>query len=287
MRRLFLFVIIVTAISVGSLFGQVSIVHPTVEYQDGSQPLATNVPRFSWRYSSDKLKDVEQVTYRIIVASTEENARNDIGDLWDSKTVASNQMLLIPYEGKPLHSRDKAYWKVITSVAYPGEYQNQGYGTLAVIKWTVSDINYFEVSLLDSADWKAKWIGGEFYNDDIHGKTRIASRYLRKEFSLSKNIREARLYVSGLGQYSAYLNGQEVAPEEILKPALSDYTKRVYFNAYDVTDFLKKGSNAVGVTLAGGRYTTIRYDEKEMEYGGLTHAKHFGTPRLLLQLEVT
>jgi alpha-L-rhamnosidase len=39
--------------------------------------------------------------------------------------------------------------------------------------------------------------------------------------------------------------------------------------------------------LAGGRYTTIRYDEKEMEYGGLTHAKHFGTPRLLLQLEVT
>ena len=54
-----------------------------------------------------------------------------------------------------------------------------------------------------------------------------------------------------------------------------------------MTDFLKKGNNAVGVVLAGGRYTTIRYDANEMEYGGLTHAKHFGTPRLLLQLEVT
>jgi alpha-L-rhamnosidase len=286
MKRYFLLLAALFLAHLG-LFGQVKVICPTVEYQDGSQPLATNVPRFSWRYSSDKLKDVRQHTYRIIVASTEENAQNDIGDLWDSKTVVSERMLLIPYEGKPLHSRDKAYWKVITSVVYPGDYQNQGYGTEAVFQWTVSDINTFEISLLDSADWQAKWIGGDFYNDDIHGKTRIASRYLRKEFALRNNIRKARLYISGLGQYSAYLNGQEVAPEEILKPALSDYTKRVYFNAYDVTDFLKKGNNAVGVVLAGGRYTTIRYDANEMEYGGLTHAKHFGTPRLLLQMEVT
>ena len=296
MRRLFLFVILVTAVSVSSLFGQVSIVHPTVEYQDGSQPLATNVPRFSWRYETEDSTtaqraiaiDVKQTSYRIVVASTRENAEKNIGDLWDTKTFSSNRMLLIPYEGKPLHSRDKAFWKVIASVKYNWKNEEtNGLGVSTLVEFIESDINFFEISLLDSADWKAKWIGGEFYNDDIHGKTRIASRYLRKEFSLSKNIRQARLYVSGLGQYSAYLNGQEVAPEEILKPALSDYTKRVYFNAYDVTDFLKKGSNAVGVVLAGGRYTTIRYDEKEMEYGGLTHAKHFGTPRLLLQLEVT
>ena len=296
MRRLFLFVIIVTAISVSSLFGQISIVHPTVEYQDGSQPLATNVPRFSWRYETeDSTTDqraiainVKQTSYRIVVASTRENAEKNIGDLWDTKTLSSNRMLLIPYEGKPLHRCDKAFWKVIASVTYNWKNEEtNGLGVTTLVEFIESDINSFEISLLDSTDWKAKWIGGEFYNDDIHGKTRIASRYLRKEFSLSKNIRQARLYVSGLGQYSAYLNGQEVAPEEILKPALSDYTKRVYFNAYDVTDFLKKGSNAIGVVLAGGRYTTIRYDEKEMEYGGLTHAKHFGTPRLLLQLEVT
>ena len=296
MRRLFFFVVILTAISDSSIFGQVTISHVTVEYQDGTQPLATNVPRFSWRYESGD-SNVRQTSYRIVVASTQENAKKNIGDLWDTKTVTSDRMLLIPYEGKPLHSRDKAYWKVIASTTchevtsvkhYDADvFLEETSDTVTRVRFIESDITSFEISLLDSTDWQAKWIGGDFYNDDIHGKTRIASRYLRKEFALRNNIRKARLYISGLGQYSAYLNGLEVAPEEILKPALSDYTKRVYFNAYDVTDFLKKGNNAVGVTLAGGRYTTIRYNEEEMEWGGLTHAKHFGTPRLLLQLEVT
>ena len=271
-------------LSVWVACGQITITHETVEYQDGSQPLATNVPRFSWRYETEE-SNVKQTSYRIIVASTKDLVEQKVGDLWDTKTVASDRMLLIPYEGKPLHSRDRVYWKVITSVTHITP--NTDIGNSTIVEFIESDINTFEISLLDSSDWKAKWIGGDFYNDNIQGKTSIASRYLRKEFALSKNIREARLYISGLGQYSAYLNGQEVAPDEILKPALSDYRKRVYFNAYDVTDMLKKGNNAIGVTLAGGRYTTIRYDEEEMEYGGLTHAKHFGTPRLLLQLEVT
>ena len=296
MNKKLVLAIILVLTAVGGVIGQVTIVHPTVEYQDGSRPLATNVPRFSWRYETDD-SDVRQTSYRIVVASSRENVENNIGDLWDSKTVASERMLLIPYEGKPLHSRDGAYWKVIASTTChevasvkhyrDGEFLNETLDTVTRVRFIESNVNTFEISLLDSADWHAKWIGGDFYNDDIHGKTRIASRYLRKEFTLSKNIRKARLYISGLGQYSAYLNGREVAPEEILKPALSDYTKRVYFNAYDVTDFLNKGNNAVGVALAGGRYTTVRFDEKEMEYGGLTHAKHFGTPRLLLQLEVT
>ena len=272
----------------------------SVEYQDGSQPLATNVPRFSWRYESGD-SNVRQTSYRIIVASTQENAEKNLGDLWDTKTVASNRMLLIPYEGKPLHSRDKVYWKVITSIThhvitevthttYSRVNEYKSLDTVTHVSFIESKINTFEISLLDSTDWQAEWIGGDFYGDILQGHSRIPARYLRKEFSLRNNIREARLYISGLGQYSAYLNGQEVAPEEILKPALSDYNKRVYFNAYDVTDMLKKGNNAVGVTLAGGRYYTVRYNEnnkEEFEWGGLTHAMHYGTPRLLLQLEVT
>ena len=274
----------------------VTLVHPTVEYQDGSQPLATDVPRFSWRYESGD-SNVRQTSYRILVASSKDLLDQGVGDLWDSKTVASDRMLLIPYEGKPLHSRDKAYWKVIASTTLheiadvkhyrDGDFINKTSDTLTRVRFIESDINSFEISLLDSTDWHAQWIGGDFDDDHIEGKTHIASRYLRKEFSLRQDIREARLYISGLGQYSAYINGDEVAPEEILKPALSDYSKRVYFNAYDVTDFLKKGNNAVGVVLAGGRYTSVRFDSTEMEYGGLTHARHFGTPRLLLQLEVT
>ena len=252
----------------------------TVEHQDGSQPLATAQPRFSWNYETEA-ENVKQISYRIIVSSSEELAWHGNGDLWDSKVVNSSQMLFIPYEGTPLHSRDKAYWRVYATLTC-GEDNHQ--------VTAQSSVNTFEISLLDSTDWHAKWIGGDFYGDILQGHSRIPARYLRKEFSLRNNIREARLYISGLGQYSAYLNGQEVSPEEILKPALSDYNKRVYFNAYDVTDMLKKGNNAVGVTLAGGRYYTVRYNEnnkEEFEWGGLKHAMHYGTPRLLLQLEVT
>ena len=261
------------------------LVHPTVEYQDGSQPLATAEPRFSWNYQAD-VRDVRQTSYRIIVASTPENARNNIGDLWDSRTIPSDRMLLIPYQGKSLGSRDQAYWKVITTVTYRQE--TDVTNPTGLLDTTIeSKISHFEISLLSPDDWYAQWIGFNYDDDSLVQKTRIAARYLRKEFLLRDEIREARLYISGLGQYSAFLNGTEVAPQELLKPALSDYHKRVYFNAYDVTRLLQKGDNAIGVILAGGRYMAMRYNESEREWGGVNHTRHFGAPMLILQLEVT
>ena len=76
----------------------VSIVNPNVEQQVHPQALATNQPRFSWQYETTESNVVQQ-DYRIIVASTAENAQMGIGDLWDSKTVASSQMLNIPMLG--------------------------------------------------------------------------------------------------------------------------------------------------------------------------------------------
>ena len=196
--------------------------------------MATAQPRFSWNYETTE-NEVIQQNYRIIVATTGENAQNGVGDLWDSGVVPSNQMLYIPYAGKPLQSRDKAYWKVITTVAAKGKKAK-----------VESEVKSFEISLLIQEDWQAKWIGHEFEDDVLVGKTRLAARYLRKDFALKNDIKEARLYVSGMGVYSAYLNGSEIAPEELLKPTLSWYSKRVYFNTYDVTKMLNSGDNAIG-----------------------------------------
>jgi alpha-L-rhamnosidase len=257
----------------GSL--DVTITNPNVEQQFHEQALATAQPRFSWNYETTE-NEVVQQNYHIIVASTAENAQNGVGDLWDSGVVSSNQMLYIPYAGKELHSRDKAYWKVITTVASKGKKAK-----------VESEVKSFEISLLNQDDWQAKWIGHEFEDDVLVGKTRLAARYLRKEFSLKNDIKEARLYVSGMGVYSAYLNGREIAPEELLKPTLSWYSKRVYFNTYDVTEMLNSGDNAIGVILEGGRYTSIRYNAANPNWDGTDHVFGFGTPRLLLQLEVT
>ena len=274
MKRFFILLLALISLASCSKLN-VEIVKPTVEQQDGSRALATNTPRFSWQYETTESNVVQQ-DYCIIVASTAENAQNNIGDLWDSGVTASNQMLYIPYAGKALQRRDKAYWKVIATV-------KNGKGKAKV----ESEVQSFEISLLTQDDWQAKWIGHEFEDDVLVGHTRLAARYLRKDFALNGEISKARLYVSGMGVYSAYLNGTEIAPEELLKPTLSWYSKRVYFNTYDVTEMLNDGDNAIGIILEGGRFTTIRYDVKNPNWDGTENAFGFGTPRLLLQLEVT
>ena len=255
---------------------KVELANLTVEMQDGSMPLATATPRFGWNYEA-KADNVMQTSYRVIVASSEEKARRGEGDMWDSQTVDTSQMLYIPYAGTPLKSRDRCWWRVYTTVTY-------GNGRSKELE---SRVQYFEISLLDRSDWHAHWIGRDYEDDKIEGHTEVAARYLRTEFPLDKKfIDRARLYISGLGVYSAYINGREVAPDELLKPALSDYTRRVYFNAYDVTDLLWEGDNAVGVILAPGRFTTVRHDTNYLEWCGINHAAHYGRPQLLMQLEV-
>lgn len=256
---------------------KVEITNLTVEMQDGSMPFATATPRFGWNYKAS-VDNVMQTSYRIIVASSEEKAHRGEGDLWDSQTVDTSQMLYIPYGGKPLKSRDRCWWRVYTTVSY---------GDKGKTKILESPVLYYEISLLDRRDWHAQWIGRDYEDDKLEGHTEVAARYLRHEFHLRQGIDHARLYISGLGVYSAYFNGQEVAPEEMLKPALSDYTQRVYFNAYDVTNMLQGGENAVGVILAPGRFTTVRHDTNYLEWCGINHAAHYGRPQLLMQLEVT
>jgi len=280
MKRLAILLGAVIAFSSCNKTLNVSIVNPNVEQQIHPQALATAQPCFSWQYETTE-SNVMQQDYRIIVATTAENAQKGIGDLWDSETVSSNQMLnipmLFPYTFEPLQSRDRAYWKVITIVTANGKKAK-----------VESEVKSFEISLLQQYDWQAKWIGHEFEDDVLVGHTRIAARYLRKDFALNGEVADARLYVSGMGVYSAYLNGNEIAPEELLKPTLSWFPKRVYFNTYDVTEMLNNGDNAIGIILEGGRFTAFRQDPQSPNgWDGPEHVPNFGTPRLCLQLEVT
>ncbi|GAA4083100.1 glycoside hydrolase family 78 protein [Actinomadura miaoliensis] len=77
---------------------------------------------------------------------------------------------------------------------------------------------------------------------------------LRKEFSLGKKVRRARLYSTALGVYQAEINGRRVGTEE-LAPGWTDYGRRVQYQAYDVTGLLRRGGNAIGVTVAPGWYS--------------------------------
>lgn len=57
---------------------------------------------------------------------------------------------------------------------------------------------------------------------------------LRRVFTVRRPVAQALLFVSGLGHYEAYLNGEKVG-ERFLARGWTDYRRRVLYDAYDVT----------------------------------------------------
>jgi alpha-L-rhamnosidase len=76
---------------------------------------------------------------------------------------------------------------------------------------------------------------------------------LRKEFTLAKPVRQARLYVSGLAYHETEINGRRVG-DRVLDPGFTDYDNTVLYATHDITGLVKAGRNAIGVTLGRGFY---------------------------------
>lgn len=207
--------------------------------------LDTTVPRFSWQITSDQ-NDVVQTAYEILVASSIDKLNTGDGDLWNSGKIKSSEQLWIAYNGKQLKSNQRGYWKVRA-------YTNKG-----LTEW--SKPQEFGIGLLKESHWSGRWIGLERLMEGeqkgLH--TRLAARYLRKEFELKDmQVIRATAHVSGLGLYELFINGKKIGKNEVLKPVPSDYRKTVYYNSYDVTKVLAK-KTAIGITLGNGRMFTMR-----------------------------
>ena len=102
-----------------------------------------------------------------------------------------------------------------------------------------------------------------------------------KQFTLTKPVRNARIYVAGLGVYDARVNGKPIT-DAVLQPPPTDYLKRVLYTTYDVTGQLRNGANALGFTLGDGTAAVPTTNGRYQKFTG-TQA----TPRLLAQLDVT
>jgi alpha-L-rhamnosidase len=126
--------------------------------------------------------------------------------------------------------------------------------------------------------------GGQIYSKVVNENQTLVlpaqsgAPYLRKTFELESSVRHAVLYVTALGLYEVRLNGRRVG-DHVLAPDWTDYRKRVRYQTFDVTDFLKAGPNAIGALLADGWYSG------HIGNGGF---EFFGKePAFLAQLEVT
>ena len=206
-------------------------------------PLGIDVtnPRLSWELTGESKKEF-QTAYRVIVASSESLLKSDKGDVWDSKIINSNQSINIKYQGVPLTTGKKYYWKV---KAWDKDKKESEWSKPA----------FWSMGILKESDWNAKWIGLNKLtgNDDTTSDFRkLSARYLRKEFKSENEIENASVSICGLGLYELSINGRKVG-NEVLSPAQTQFNKRVLYNTYDITNYINKGNNAIGVILGNGR----------------------------------
>lgn len=78
----------------------------------------------------------------------------------------------------------------------------------------------------------------------------------RKEFKTKGNIESATLHITAAGYYKASINGEQIG-KNILDPAWTDYSKRIYYATYDITSQLNHDNNCLGVTLGNGFYNPL------------------------------
>ncbi|RJW28134.1 family 78 glycoside hydrolase catalytic domain [Ruthenibacterium lactatiformans] len=199
-------------------------VHLQTEYLTEPLGLGITNPRFYWNCDGG----VTQTAYQIVAKRNEQI-------LWDSGKVLSPRMSHISYEGIPLHSRDRVEWSVTLwdENDQPGETAK----------------SWFELGLLDSSDWTAQWITGNY---NPRKNIRYPVDCFQKKFRVEKSIDRARLYITACGLYEVHLNGQRVG-DFVLAPGCTDYRKRIQYQTYDITQLLGT-SNVLEISLADGWY---------------------------------
>ncbi len=251
-------------------------------------------PRLSWiNIAGENEKGQLQTAWEIRVAGTKEKLMANDADLWKSGKVISSKSVDVIYNGHSLSSRQNCWWQVRT-------WDRDG----KVSEW--SEPAFWCMGLLNPEEWTAKWIGAPWQGeepvpDPVRGENRQSvlkelpppAPLLRKSVNLSKEIKNARAFVTGLGYFEFYVNGTKVS-DDVLVPNQTNYGKRpglenagiplpddfreyrVMYLAYDISNLLKKGENVLGAIVGNGFYNAP-----------MNWTQSYGTPRFTGQIYVT
>jgi alpha-L-rhamnosidase len=271
-------------------FGKIIPTKLVCEYMENPAVVDVVQPRLGWINVAEKAERGQmQTVWQIRVATSKKQLEQP--DLWDSQKTESNESNRIVYAGKPLQSRTECWWQVRV-------WDKNG----TVSEW--SEPAFWRMGILNSSEWKAKWIGAPWQGEEAlprPAKSNVLqpeqlpppAPMFRKEFNINKKIKKAVAFVTGLGYFELYLNGQKVG-NDVLVPNQTNYGKRpdlikegiplednfreykVMYLAYDIKDQLIKGKNAVGSILGNGFYNPAK-----------NWAGAYGSPRFMAQIYIT
>ncbi|WP_239092232.1 alpha-L-rhamnosidase [Streptomyces sp. SID14478] len=240
----------------------------TVEHLD--RPLGVDAarPRFGWRLGSQR-RGLAQGAYRILVASTPGRLAPGRTDVWDSGRTSCADSVAVLYDGPRLRPSTRYFWTVAA-----WDTKGRPLGTAAAAS--------FETGLL-STDGVAGWDGAQWIGMKGKAPNSAGAPLLRREAPLGKGrVSEARLYVTALGVYEAYVNGERVTvPQdggrtpELLTPGWTNYDMTVNYFTYDVTDMVAGGSSVTLAAVLGNGWYNARVSE------GSTYYSQDGNPLAL------
>lgn len=254
------------------LFGESSLKPGNLSCEYLINPLGIDIkqPVFSWMCTANERNQI-QAAYEIIVSDNKNDLQKDNGNMWFTGKINTPAGTQIEYRGKLLQSFTKYYWKV---KLYDQKGNTSGWSNTA----------WFETAMLHANDWIARWISDGSKNppndEDYYEQDRMP--LFRKEFFAKKNIESARLYISGLGYYEAYLNGEKIG-DHVLDPGFTTFKKEVLYAVYDITD-LQKGKNVIGIMLGNGWWNPLPF--KLFGKWDLRNYQQTGRPCAIAELHI-
>ncbi len=96
-------------------------------------------------------------------------------------------------------------------------------------------------------NFTGKWIGA---TTDVNLRS---APVFKKEFEIEKEIKNATLFICGLGLFEVKINGA-LPDDSVLNPTHSQYSSTVYYRAFDVAEFLQMQENEILVELGNSFY---------------------------------
>ncbi|MDD3277945.1 MAG: family 78 glycoside hydrolase catalytic domain [Lachnospiraceae bacterium] len=182
-------------------------------------------PVFSFQVARSTGKHLDKAQIRVASSADMEEVLYDSGCRKDISTLAFTPEYR--FEG------GKRYYWQVSAWAEDGDFGS-------------SEPAWFEGGRKEE-NWDLPWITASF-DQSIHP-------IFFRDFQLDtqKSVRNARLYILGLGLYEAYLNGEKVGTE-YLAPYYNDYRFWVQYQTWDITEQLRAGENYIAIMLGNGWY---------------------------------